>query len=66
MLLAYDQGMEHGPVDFNEKSVDPNYIMKIAQNGNFTGVVFQEGIAALRSALSGRSMLLVFRPRLHR
>lgn len=46
MLLAYDQGMEHGPVDFNEKSVDPNYIMKIAQNGNFTGVVFQEGIAA--------------------
>jgi len=46
MLLAYDQGFEHGPVDFNEKSVDPNYIMKIAQNGNFTGVVFQEGVAA--------------------
>lgn len=46
MLLAYDQGFEHGPVDFNEKSVDPNYIMRIAQNGNFTGVVFQEGIAA--------------------
>ncbi len=46
MLLAYDQGFEHGPVDFTEKSVDPNYIMKIAQNGNFTGIVFQEGIAA--------------------
>lgn len=46
MFLAYDQGFEHGPVDFNEKSVDPNYIMKIAQNGNFTGVVFQEGVAA--------------------
>lgn len=46
MLLAYDQGFEHGPVDFNEKSVDPNYIMKIAQNGDFTGVVFQEGVAA--------------------
>jgi class I fructose-bisphosphate aldolase len=46
MLLAYDQGMEHGTVDFNEKSVDPNYIMKIAQNGNFTGLVFQEGLAA--------------------
>ncbi|HAI22277.1 TPA: aldolase [Candidatus Collierbacteria bacterium] len=46
MLLAYDQGMEHGPVDFNEKSVDPNYIMKIAQNGDFSGVVFQEGVAA--------------------
>ena len=46
MLLAYDQGFEHGPVDFNEKSVDPNYIMKIAQNGDFTGVVLQEGLAA--------------------
>jgi len=46
MLLAYDQGFEHGPIDFNEKSVDPNYIMEIAQDGNFTGVVFQEGIAA--------------------
>ena len=46
MLLAYDQGFEHGPVDFDDRSVDPNYIMKIAQNGNFTGVVFQEGVAA--------------------
>jgi len=46
MLLAYDQGFEHGPVDFNEKSVDPNYILKIAQNGNFTGIVLQEGLAA--------------------
>lgn len=46
LLLAYDQGFEHGPVDFNEKNVDPGYIMKIAQNGSFTGVVFQEGIAA--------------------
>jgi class I fructose-bisphosphate aldolase len=46
MLLAYDQGFEHGPVDFSEKSVDPNYIMNIAQNGYFTGIVFQEGVAA--------------------
>jgi class I fructose-bisphosphate aldolase len=46
MLLAYDQGFEHGPVDFNEKSVDPNYIIKIAQNGNFTGIVLHEGLAA--------------------
>lgn len=46
MLLAYDQGFEHGPVDFDDKSVDPNYIMEIAKNGFFTGVVFQEGVAA--------------------
>lgn len=46
MLLAYDQGFEHGPVDFNEKNVDPAYIMEIAKNGFYTGVVFQEGVAA--------------------
>lgn len=46
MLLAYDQGFEHGPVDFDEKNVDPKYIMEIAKNGFFTGVVFQEGVAA--------------------
>lgn len=46
MLLAYDQGFEHGPVDFDEKSVDPNYIMDIARSGYYTGVIFQEGVAA--------------------
>ncbi len=46
MLLAYDQGFEHGPVDFNEKNIDPTYVMNIAKNGYFTGVIFQEGVAA--------------------
>lgn len=46
MLLAYDQGFEHGPVDFDERSVDPNYIMEIAKSGYYTGVIFQEGVAA--------------------
>lgn len=46
MLLAYDQGFEHGPVDFNSENVDPSYIMKIAKNGHYTGVIFQEGLAA--------------------
>ncbi|MBU1070875.1 aldolase [Patescibacteria group bacterium] len=46
MLLAYDQGFEHGPVDFNEKNVDPEYIVSLADSGFFTGVIFQEGVAA--------------------
>ena len=46
MLLAYDQGFEHGPVDFNEKNVDPAFIMKLTESGFFTGVIFQEGVAA--------------------
>ena len=46
VLLAYDQGLEHGPSkDFNEKSVDPAYILEIAEKGKFTGIIFQKGIA---------------------
>jgi class I fructose-bisphosphate aldolase len=46
MFLAYDQGLEHGPSkDFNDKNVDPSYIMDIAVRGRFNGIVFQKGIA---------------------
>jgi len=46
MLLAYDQGLEHGPSkDFNEKSVDPTNILEIADKGKFTGIIFQKGVA---------------------
>src|SRR3989338_6908283 len=46
LLLAYDQGFEHGPSDFNAKNVDPKYILDIArESGVFTGVIFQKGIA---------------------
>lgn len=45
ILLAYDQGLEHGPTDFNERNVDPAFIMELAVAGKFTGVVFQKGLA---------------------
>jgi len=45
LFLAYDQGLEHGPTDFNNRNVDPNYIIKIARVGKFTGIVFQKGIS---------------------
>ena len=45
LFLAYDQGLEHGPSDFNDKNVDPNYIIDIAKKGRYTGIVFQKGIA---------------------
>ena len=46
MLLAYDQGLEHGPsTDFNERNVDPAYVMEIAAKGRFNGVIFQKGTA---------------------
>jgi class I fructose-bisphosphate aldolase len=45
VLLAYDQGLEHGPTDFNERNVDPAFIMELATVGRFNGVVFQKGLA---------------------
>ncbi len=45
LLLAYDQGIEHGPTDFNDKNVDPSYVIDIAAKGGFTGLVLQKGIA---------------------
>ncbi len=44
-FLAYDQGIEHGPTDFNDKNVDPKYVIEIAKKGKFTGVIFQKGVA---------------------
>ncbi|MDG7001727.1 MAG: aldolase [Nitrososphaerota archaeon] len=46
VLLAYDQGFEHGPsTDFNERNIDPSYVMDIAVKGGFNGIVFQKGLA---------------------
>lgn len=46
LYLAYDQGLEHGPEsDFNDKNVDPLYILDIAKRGGYNGVVFHKGIA---------------------
>lgn len=45
LFLAYDQGMEHGPSDFDDENVDPNYILSIALDGGFTAVIFQKGVA---------------------
>jgi class I fructose-bisphosphate aldolase len=46
MFLAYDQGLEHGPSkDFNDKNIDPSYIMDIAVKGRFNAIVFQKGLA---------------------
>lgn len=46
IFLAYDQGLEHGPTsDFNDKNVDPLYILDIAKKGKYQGIIFQKGIA---------------------
>ena len=45
LFLAYDQGLEHGPIDFNDKNVNPKYIIEIAKKGKFNAFIFQKGIA---------------------
>ena len=45
MFLAYDQGMEHGPVEFNDENVSPEKIIEIAKKGKYTGIIVGKGIA---------------------
>ena len=44
-MLAYDQGLEHGPVDFNEFNVLPENILEIAIKGGATCIALQKGLA---------------------
>ncbi len=48
MLLPIDQGLEHGPRDFfpNPPAKDPEFQLKLARDGRFSGIVFQVGIAS--------------------
>jgi class I fructose-bisphosphate aldolase len=57
LFLAYDQGLEHGPTDFNDKNADPSYIMDIANKGGYTGVIFEKGVA--QKYYSGEVPLIV-------
>ena len=47
MILAYDQGFEHGPRDFleNPESRSLEYVLDIAKRGGFTGIVLHAGLA---------------------
>jgi class I fructose-bisphosphate aldolase len=45
VLLAYDQGLEHGPTDFNQRSCDPAFVMDLAIKGKFNAIIFQKGLA---------------------
>jgi fructose-bisphosphate aldolase, class I len=47
LFLPYDQGLEHGPRDFfaNPAASDPAYIIRLAIEGRFNGIVLQIGLA---------------------
>jgi len=47
MILAYDQGFEHGPREFLEhpEAINFEHILDIAKRGGFTGIVVHAGLA---------------------
>ncbi len=46
MMLAYDQGFEHGPVaDFNDQNYRPQYILDIAEKGGYSCVTMHYSLA---------------------
>ncbi len=44
-FLAMDQGMEHGPSDFNDKNNDPDYVISIAAKAGFNAMILNKGVA---------------------
>ncbi|HLK58498.1 MAG TPA: hypothetical protein VKU00_18155 [Chthonomonadaceae bacterium] len=62
LFLPIDQGLEHGPRDFfiNPDAANPEFELKVALEGKFTGIVFQVGIAEkYMRAYAGRVPLVL-------
>lgn len=45
VFLALDQGLEHGPKDFNLNTIDSEYVFNLAREGNFNALILQKGLA---------------------
>ena len=45
LILAYDQGLEHGPTDFDEHNVDPELVFNLALETRFSALAVQIGVA---------------------
>ena len=47
LILAYDHGLEHGPVDFNPnpKTADPERVFELATHDAVTALAVQKGVA---------------------
>jgi len=58
-MIAYDQGMEHGPTDFNNFNYHPNYILKIAENAGASCVAMGYGLA--KAFYSRKSLPLILK-----
>src|SRR5258708_25341563 len=62
LLLPIDQGLEHGPRDFfvNPAAKDPDFQLRLAREGAFSGIVFHTGIPEKYMNRFAREAPLVF------
>jgi fructose-bisphosphate aldolase, class I len=44
-FLALDQGLEHGPSDFNSTTIEPSYIIDLSRKMKITGLILHKGLA---------------------
>ena len=44
-MLAYDQGLEHGPTDFNDINCNPNFIVRVAIESGASCIAMHYGMA---------------------
>lgn len=59
LILAYDQGMEHGPTDFNALNVDPEHFFRIAHEGRYSAAAVLPGVAEKYYAGAYRDIPLI-------
>jgi class I fructose-bisphosphate aldolase len=59
VILACDQGFEHGPKDFNLANIDPEYIMDIALEGRYNALAIQGGMADKHYGLHYKDVPLI-------
>ena len=45
LFLAQDQGLEHGPIDLEGPWQNPDYVLNIAEKGEFDAFICQKGLA---------------------
>ncbi len=45
IFLAYDHGLEHGPTDFNDRNVSPEYIFDVAEKAGVDALILLKGAA---------------------
>lgn len=59
MLLSLDEGIEEGPKAFTLTTVDPAYILNIAIEGEYTGIIVNPGIAEKYASALARDVPII-------